>query len=567
MSGYKPLLRFLILVSVHLRYQISLSMNTIRNVISNFQGFSPKQVKDGITCWTLARFSIFKADYNEARPTKYVYMDLFPIAEWLAVNSAIADYIVRNTPSEVRIFNFMAPNRAARQITKLYGLNRFEIIKLKPAQYVQLTDIFLRLMKEIKNSRDLFELEIQGVRIGIDIYESVLRSGLPTVKVNSFEVRKKIYLALRQFVFFLEKFESGQIHSFVLSHDSYIGPGLCSRMAHRFEVPVIQANIFEINILQKPFQNYERFLRYREYFNSLSDEVRTNATLIGKENINRRFAGEVNIERDGRLVSSLNSNRKLPRQIAESQRIKILVLTHDFFDNPHAYSLLPFLDFMEWLEFLAEVADTTDYDWYIKCHPDSSGNEFRIIKDFIGRHSSFKLVDSLTSLQQLSEEGLNFATTCYGTVGSELPLLGVSVINASYNPHISYTFNTHASDLDDYRKLLSNLGDFQHPNVSVEEICEFAFVHRIMMSPDDFSMPSVSEYLARTESDPLSPYAQSFIWAVKDLIAHKIQQEFQDALTASRTFSVEKCLSPERQSKISRSGNYEAFFEAFNLKE
>jgi len=228
-------------------------------------------------------------------------------------------------------------------------------------------------------------------------------------------------------------------------------------MAHRFQVPVIQANIFEINILQRPFQNYERFLRYRDYFKSLDGIAQSAAIQSAKDNIERRLAGEVNIERDGREVSSLDANRHLPRQIRLSEKTKILVLTHDFFDNPHAYSILPFLDFLEWLEFLATIAHASNYDWYIKSHPDSSGNEQRIIEEFVTKHPNFEIVNSLTSLQQLAHEGIDFATTCYGSVGSELPLLGVHVINASYNPHVAFSFNTHARDIEDYRNILLNL--------------------------------------------------------------------------------------------------------------
>jgi hypothetical protein len=499
------------------------------------------------------------------KSTKLVYMDLFPIAEWLAVNSAIAEYIRENTSADIRIFNFMAPSHNSRDLTKSYGLTQIEIIRLSTGQVFHLGRLFMRVLKEVKSPEDLFRLEIAGIRIGIDIYESILRTGVPTVKINSMDTRRKVYLALRQYIFFHNKLSRNQIHSFILSHDSYIGPGICGRMAHHFQVPVIQANIFEINILQRPFQNYERFLRYREYFGSLDPATQSSALQLGRENIERRLGGEVNIERDGRLISSLDATRRFPRQVRSSLKSKILVLTHDFFDNPHAYSVLPFIDFMEWLEFLATIASETDYDWYIKCHPDSSGNEQRVVEEFTKTYPVFKMVDPLTSLQQLVQEGISFATTCYGTVGSELPLMGVNVINAAYNPHIAYSFNTHAQNLEDYKYILENLNLLDFPRPSIDEICEFAYVHRFMMSPDDFSLPSVRDYLAKTDSDPLGLVAKKYIWEVRSIIAQKIQSEFQDALVDSRVFSVEKCLKSELQSKISKGGNYQDFFASFNL--
>lgn len=560
------LFRFFIFVYVDFRFRVSVLMNFFRVIGPQFRTF-PRIFRPGIK----NLFSSLKTQWFnfhnriESNSRKIVYMDLFPVAEWLAVNTTIAGYIHEKTSSEVRIFNFMIPSSDSRNLTRSYGLDHIEIIRLLPRQYVNLMRIYLRVLKDVRTPKNLFELELSGVRIGLDIYESVLRTGVPTVQVDSVETRRKIYLALRQYIFFLEKLSSNQIHSFLLSHDSYIGPGICSRMAHHFQVPVIQANIFEINILQRPFQNYERFRRYREYFASLDPEAQASAILFAKDNIKRRLHGEVNIERDGREISSLDASRKVPRQIRESQRSKILVLTHDFFDNPHAYSILPFLDFMEWLELLATIANKSDYDWYIKCHPDTSGVEQQIINEFAKRHPVFTIVDALASFQQLAIEGINFATTCYGTVGSELPLLGISVINASYNPHIAYSFNTHAQDLQQYKYLLENLSELHHPVPSFAEIYEFAYVHRVMMWPDGFSLPSVGAYLNLSNYDCQSVEARNYIWENRDLISRNIRNEFKKALEDSRVYSVEKCLPLKSQIKLSKKGNYLSFFQSLSL--
>ena len=52
------------------------------------------------------------------------------------------------------------------------------------------------------------------------------------------------------------------------------------------------------------------------------------------------------------------------------------------------------------------------------------------------------LLDGNTSFLQLADEGLDYVFTCHGTVGHEVPLLGIQVINADINnPHICYDFN------------------------------------------------------------------------------------------------------------------------------
>jgi hypothetical protein len=492
-------------------------------------------------------------------------MDLFPVPEWLSVNSSIAHQINSMTGSQTKIFNFMSPSPQSKALCEYFDLDFIEVMRLDLYQYWSCFRHFISSLQVLNQKSDLFQLSINDVQIGIDIYESILRTGVPTVNLKSIETYKKIYLALRQFVFFERLFLNNRIHSLVLSHDSYIGPGLAGRMAHRFEVPVIQANIFEINILQHSFQNYERFGRYPEYFSSLPIKQRERAVLSGMQNIERRLGGEVNIERDGRHISSLDSKRKLPRQLSNSESTKILVLTHDFYDNPHAYSILPFLDFMEWLEFLGSVARESDHEWYIKCHPDSSGTELLIVKEFLKRNGAFRLVDSLCSFQQLSEEGLKFATTCYGSVGSELPLLGITVANAAWNPHVAYSFNLHAKNLQEYRRILENIEEYRISDISLVELSEFVYVHRMLMSPDDFSLPSARDYLRESHGDPMSIEAFRYIESTQETISQKIQKHFLDALKYKRIFSVEKCLPFDDQSRISEFGNYSNFYNSFNL--
>ena len=68
------------------------------------------------------------------------------------------------------------------------------------------------------------------------------------------------------------------------------------------------------------------------------------------------------------FVSSNSNNHALK----VSNRFKVLIAVHDFFDNPHGYGGMFFTDYYEWLTFLVDLSKKTNYDWYIKTHPDFS---------------------------------------------------------------------------------------------------------------------------------------------------------------------------------------------------
>ena len=84
-----------------------------------------------------------------------------------------------------------------------------------------------------------------------------------------------------------------------------------------------------------------------------------------------------------------------------------------------------------------------------------------------------------TSHHQLKKEEINFALTCYGTIGFEYAMLDIPVINASINnPHINYNFNFHPKNKKDYLKLLNNLKKIKL-KINKKEILEYYFMMHI----------------------------------------------------------------------------------------
>ena len=67
---------------------------------------------------------------------------------------------------------------------------------------------------------------------------------------------------------------------------------------------------------------------------------------------------------------------------------KILIATHCFFDSPHSYGNNLFPDFHDWLDFLGNMTEETDYDWYIKTHPDYVQGTMEIIESFIVKNTN-----------------------------------------------------------------------------------------------------------------------------------------------------------------------------------
>jgi len=177
---------------------------------------------------------------------------------------------------------------------------------------------------------------------------------------------------------------------------------------------------------------------------------------------------------------------KHARLLRVSDKKKILIATHCFFDSPHSYGKNIFPDFYEWMDFLGKMTECTDYDWYIKTHPDFLPGTKEIIDSFIVRYPKFTLLPCDASHHQIIAEGINLALTSYGTIAFEYAALGIPVINASMNnPHVAYDFNLHAPDTETYRSMLLDL-DKLDLRIDKRQVYEYYFMRYIHNTEDIF---------------------------------------------------------------------------------
>jgi len=413
-----------------------------------------------------------------------------------------------------------------------------------------------------KNNQ-IIDFQIDGLNLGLDIYESFLRRGHATFNILERDLYRELWRGIVEYHYFLSKFADKRVTAVLVSHDNYVGPGLLTRLAYKFGIPVILINPFEINIVSNSFQNYERFLNYKKYFAAQSADWRKHAIQESQRELSKRISGDVGVGTMKYQIKSSFTTHRIPRQIQVTSNKKLLVLAHDFFDNPHAYSKMSFDDFYQWLIFVAETCEAESIDCYIKMHRDFSDIELEVLLDFKTQFPSITILDPEVSYHQLYEEGIRFVTTCYGSAGHELPLLGFTVINASYNPHIAYSFNLHPFTKSDYRRLISEQSPLILDDEKRLELYEFFAVHSYLMWPDSFNFESYNKFLEICGNHISGEKAISYLVENFDSIRNKVLLNLQQALRSQRTFSVEASLCASDQSRFPSGITGESFFDNF----
>lgn len=352
------------------------------------------------------------------------------------------------------------------------------------------------IKQSIKTKQDVFNISIMGIWIGIDIYESYLRYyNKPTVDLDDPDLLDLIDRAIEICIYWMDYTEKNKVASIVVSHDCYISFDILCKIGYHKKIPVYLPNLRGMFMSDKPHSVYSsRFPNYRKIFQKLPAEDQIKGFKLAKEQLQRRLEGEVGVDMPYSTKSAFKlTNNEMPI-LKKSDKTKVLICTHCFYDNPHAYGGMLFVDFYEWLRYIGNISEKTDYDWYIKMHPDPLSGTEEIIQEIIAEFPNITFIPPQTSHHQLANEGIDFALTVYGSVGHELPALGIQVINAGYNPHIAYDFNWHPKSIEEYENYLLNL-DKLHKEIDMEQLYEFYYMHYYYVLADNLFVESYKQFL------------------------------------------------------------------------
>jgi hypothetical protein len=354
---------------------------------------------------------------------------------------------------------------STQRIYKSFGISRVIAPVIQHRHREKAKALLMSMDHQLNSKSGIENIEINGIWVGDLVYDSYLRKfGKPTINPSSPHFRSFLEYALSLLVFWEDYFDRYDVKAVNVSHCAYI-LAIPLRIAISRGIPAYQTNATSVYRLDKEnIFAYTDFKYFPSEFKALSFDQKRDGIAAASQRINRRFSGEVGVDMVYSSKSAYGSIKQ-DRVISESDRKKILVATHCFFDSPHGYGKNLFPDFYDWLNFLGQVSCETNYDWYLKTHPDYLAGTMAVIEGFLDKYSEFSLIPASTSHHQIISEGIDVALTVYGTIGFEYAALGIPVINASINnPHIAYNFNFHPSSVKEYRYLLLNLN---------EVLCEF----------------------------------------------------------------------------------------------
>lgn len=345
------------------------------------------------------------------------------------------------------------------------------------APMLVLKAVYTFIQLQCKN--DILDLKIDEIPVGTLVYDTYLRRyKKETISMRSWAllwVLIEAHFIARRTTDYFNRFD---VVTLIPGDVAYIYSGIVARAAILRGIPTY--SVVEIprrlQVMDSSFYRRAPFWRYRDQFAILTIEEKSQAKRLGAELIAARLSGEVDRNMSYMRQSAYTTPNASKKFLKNTSSKKALILLHDFFDSPHVYRNMLFADFWEWITFTLKCASFTNYEWYVKPHPNALPGNQNLVNQLKQMFPSVHFLDPTASNRQLVDEGINVVFSVYGSCGHEFPYFGVPVVMAGDNPHVAYDFNWHPKTVEEYQRLIEEAVHLPcHENY--EELCEFYFMH------------------------------------------------------------------------------------------
>ena len=386
-------------------------------------------------------------------------------------------------------------------IYSAFGVDKFiETDKIDPEIILKFKKNIISIRKKIKNKNDLINLKIEKILIGDLIYDTYLRIyKLETVDIFSEKFNNFLEKSVIYFYFWLDFFKKNKVNAVIVSQAVYnstipLRIGLKNNSNCFVSSPIKLTRLS----IKTPFPHSEN-LTYKKMFLKLSTKQRKTALNITNKMLKLSFEKNKKISDEELFLSNISYRKKTfvsdnkfikiwkkNRLIKKSKKLKILICPHALSDAPHTRGFHLFSDFYEWLVYVFEISKKTNYDWYIKLHPDLNqywDNTERVVKNLIkNNYRHINYLDNKTSHSRIISEGINFAITCTGSVCAEYAYFKIPTINSSLcNPHVDFSFSINPKSITEFKKTLLNLNKIKK-NFNRRELLIYFFMNEIYYS-------------------------------------------------------------------------------------
>lgn len=371
-------------------------------------------------------------------------------------------------------------------IYKSIGMETVAVLPETGYTNARIKTIYDEIISGIHSMDDWNEISIDGLNCGVSFLRNYLRKYDLDFDPTNAAICECLIDTIKTVLFWKKYFKENQVASVILwdgvhnesfLRDIAIGNGAKTYIIHPRGI-------------HKAYLNHnfgENFPNLKKFFDSLSDKEKEQGVEWAKTAVQKILLGQNGAYLSYRIDNNVFHYKTGELNLPQKQNARVLICPHIFNEDQWCNGeQLCANNYLSWLLFLGEIIDATEYEWYIKLHPDETDRGNRLIEEFLKKHPKLTLLPARISPMDLKKAGFDYALTIAGSIGHEYPLLGIDVINAGNNPHISFDFNITPDSKEEYREILLNISDYSALDRK-EDIYKYYCVYYLYYQRNDFS--------------------------------------------------------------------------------
>ena len=345
-----------------------------------------------------------------------------------------------------------------------------------------------KYFKKIRNNNNLNNIYYKSFNIGKYIYQSFCRELLiETVDINNKDLVKFISRAITIVDETETLFKKYKIYKVFISHTMFIRFGLTCNVAkkHRAKIfilhPISYRGFFNrislLKISNKLLQ-IERYWLFKEDFKKIKNKKKE--LKKSKKDLDTRiYSGKIS----SRFIKGGISPYSKKIINLEGKKTKVVILPSCFFDTANFYRSALFPDSYTWINYLLKEAKKTDYDWYIKSHPDGIKPNNIVIKKLKIKYPFLKILPSSTSNLTFKKNKFKAMFTFNGSAIHEFIYMGIPSFAASDNKQLGLNLERIMS-INEFNNIIHNVEKLKIPKSYYKQILKFNYVFVNQLSRD-----------------------------------------------------------------------------------
>ena len=404
-----------------------------------------------------------------------------------------------------------------------------EIINLftKPSEVenVEAEKVFMNL----KNLNSLIKLRYRGFEVGKYIYQSYSRELLKEqVNIKDQRLKKFIIEAFTYINNLNILFKNIKCKKLFITHSIFIRYGiLCNFLSksHKPEIYIFQPgdrrgnflkNIDFIKINLKHLVQMESYWNYKSEFKKLKNKKKL--LNISKKELNQRIYGsKINKHI---MIGEINPyTKKEIINFKNTKKEKVIILASNFFDSAFFYRNSLYAESYTYTKKLLNIAKNTNFEWYIKPHPDGQPENDILIKKLQENYPFLKILPK--SISNISFKNNNFKSmfSFEGTAIHEFVFMNIPSYCVGDNKQSAYKFGTPSKNYSSFKSTVLNAN--KEKKFNLKDVYEFNYMYTFQKSKDfiscDFLSKKDREFLKKNYEGNFFERHSSLLYLLKFL--------------------------------------------------